>query len=120
MTGDREGSPESEQERLRDRRAAEAAADPDRLLPGEDEATGDADDCRVWVDVYSELLDYKRALLDVTEEKLAGMTDKPARREVVETDNVVIGEEVKRFERRLVYWTARLREADPRPDRGGA
>ncbi|SRR6266700_1675920 len=101
-------------QRLRDRRAADEAADPDRLLPGEDPTSTEPDDARLWIDVYAELLDYKRALLQVTELKLADMRDQPARREVVETDSVVIGAECQRFERRLDFWTRRLREARAR------
>jgi hypothetical protein len=90
------------------RRAADEASDPNRLLPGEAPDSADPDDARVWVDVYSELLDYKRELLLVTREKLADMRDEPARREVVETDAVVIDAERVRFERRLEFWTSRL------------
>jgi len=45
---------------------------------------------------------------------LARMRHEPAHREVVETDNVVIEAECRRFERRLEFWTARLRDAEAR------
>ena len=43
-------------ERLKDERAGEAAADPDRLLPGEDPSTPYPDEAQKWVEVYDELL----------------------------------------------------------------
>jgi len=89
------------------RRAAEQASDPDRLLPGEPSDSEFADDATLWAEVYSELLDYKKRLLIVTREKLAEMRDEPARREVVETDAVVIEAERARFERRLAFWRNR-------------
>ncbi len=111
---DEDQSSVDEQQRLRARRAADEAADPERLLPGEDPSSMQPDDARLWIDVYSELLDYKRALLEVTEQKLARMRDEPSRREVVETDEVVIGAECRRFEQRLGFWKRRLDEAESR------
>lgn len=90
------------------RRAAEQASDPDRLLPGEPADSEHADDAELWVEVYSELLDYKERLLAVTREKLAELHDERARREVVETDAVVIEGERTRFERRREFWRTRL------------
>ena len=46
-------------ERVRDERAGEEAADPDRLLPGEDPASPYLDDAEKWVEVYEELLHFK-------------------------------------------------------------
>src|SRR2546429_5989012 len=114
MTQDGQEERPMGEDRLREQRAAEEASDPDRLLPGEDPTATDPDSARVWVQAYTELLDYKRTLLRVTEEKLARMRHEPAHREVVETDNVVIEAECRRFERRLEFWTARLRDAEAR------
>lgn len=97
-------------ERLRDERAGEAAADPDRLLPGEDPASPYPDDAEKWIEVYEELLRFKRRLLSVAEETLQDLHDKPARREVVETDRVVLHAEVTRFQKRLSFWQRRLSE----------
>jgi hypothetical protein len=97
-------------ERLKDERAGEEAADPDRLLPGEDPASPYPDDAQKWVEVYDELLRFKRRLLSVAEETLEGMHDKPARREVVETDRIVLYAEVHRFQKRLSFWQRRLYE----------
>ena len=96
--------------RLRDERAGEAAADPDRLLPGEDPASPYPDDAQKWVEVYEELLRFKKRLLGVAEETLSELHDKPARREVVDTERIVLQAEVDRFQRRLSFWQRRLAE----------
>ena len=96
--------------RLRDERAGEAAADPDRLLPGEDPASPYPDEAPKWGEVYEELLRFKKRLLGVAEETLSELHDKPARREVVDTDRIVLQAEVDRFQRRLSFWQRRLAE----------
>jgi hypothetical protein len=101
-------------ERLRDERAGEEAADPDRLLPGEDPTSPYPDDADKWIEVYQELLVFKRRLLDVAEEALEGLEDKPARKEVIDTDRIVLETEVKRFARRLEFWKKRRQELDSR------
>jgi hypothetical protein len=99
-------------ERLRDERAGEEAADPDRLLPGEDPTSPYPDDADKWIEVYEELLGFKRRLLGVAEETLESMKDKPARREVVDTDRIVLEAEVRRFQRRLAFWKKRRLELE--------
>ncbi|HXM57800.1 MAG TPA: hypothetical protein VOB72_20555 [Candidatus Dormibacteraeota bacterium] len=89
------------------RNAAEDAADPDRLLPGEPASSDEPDDVELWIEVYTELLEYKDQLLAVTRDRLPTMRDEPARREVVETDAVVIEAERARFDRRLRFWEQR-------------
>jgi hypothetical protein len=101
-------------ERLRDERAGEEAADPDRLLPGEDPTSPYPDDADKWIEVYQELLVFKRRLLGVAEEALEGLEDKPARKEVIDTDRIVLETEVKRFARRLEFWKKRRQELDRR------
>ena len=101
-------------ERLRDERAGEEAADPDRLLPGEDPGTPYLDDAEKWVEVYQELLQFKQRLLGVAEDALKDLGDKPARKEVVDTDRIVLEAEVKRFQRRLAFWTERRSELGER------
>jgi hypothetical protein len=101
-----------ESERIRDERAGQEAADPDRLLPGEDPATSYADDAQKWIEVYDELLRFKSRLLEVAEETLKDVHGKPARHEVVETDKVVLETEVNRFRNRLAFWRKRLSELD--------
>jgi hypothetical protein len=91
-------------------RAADDAADLDRLLPGEDSRSKNLDDVRHWVQVYTELVSFKHDLLRSTYEHLAEMQKQDARGEVRGTDELVLEAEAKRFERRLEFWEGRSRE----------
>jgi hypothetical protein len=92
--------------------AAGAAAEGGRLLPGEDPARADAEDAARWVDVYSELLAFKQEMLTLTHTRMAEMHQDPARREVAQTDAIVLRAEAERLAGRLGYWRRRLEEAD--------
>lgn len=89
------------------RKAALDAVEPERLLDGEDEGTAYLDDAMHWAKVYVELLDFKRSLLSVAEERMAVMHD-DAGSEVEETDLMVLKAEAARFERRLDFWQERI------------
>jgi hypothetical protein len=89
------------------RKAALDAVEPERLLEGEDENTAYLDDALHWAKVYVELLDFKRGLLSVAEERMAVMHD-DAGLEVEETDLKVLSAEAARFERRLEFWQERI------------
>jgi len=90
--------------------AADAAASPDRLLPGEDEVRSTAEDAALWVEVYSELLAFKQKLLAETTAQADGMRREEARREVERTDAVVLRAEAERLAHRLGFWRRRLEE----------
>jgi hypothetical protein len=94
-------------------RAAEEAADLDRLLLGEDPKTKQLDDAEHWRRVYQELLDFKRDLLKSTYHGMAEMDLDDARTEVRRTDQLVLEAESKRFERRLSFWEKRRQELNP-------
>lgn len=89
-----------------DEKAALEQVEPDRLLAGEDEATRHLDDAVHWVKVYSELLEFKRAVLTTTEEHVARMHP-DAGIEVQKTDLKALHAEALRFERRLIFWKTR-------------
>jgi hypothetical protein len=91
----------------KERRAAEAEVDPDRLLEGEDPDTADLDDARHWETVYSELKSFKRRMIETAESAIKDGIQKPASREIVTTDLVALRAELRRFERRLAFWTSR-------------
>jgi hypothetical protein len=97
-------------------RAAEEAVDEDRLLRDEPADSEHEDDARLWIQVYLELIEYKRRLLSATRETLADMAEGPARREVAETDLVILRSEVSRFTRRLEFWKRRLSELVGEPE----
>jgi hypothetical protein len=90
--------------------AAEAAADADRLLPGEEEAHSTAEDAALWVDVYSELLAFKQKMVADTDAQLTTMNHEEARREVERTDAIVLRAEAERLARRLGFWRRRFQD----------
>jgi hypothetical protein len=90
-------------------KAASKAADEDRVLEGEDSDTPYLEDATHWVTVYSELLAVKRELVGVSEDRLPDISTE-ARRELANTDLVVLDAEMKRFSRRLAYWRERCVE----------
>jgi hypothetical protein len=86
--------------------AALDAVEPERLLPGEEADSVHFDDAVHWTNVYSELLDFKRSLLRVAEDRITSM-DGAARTEIEETDLKILLAEAQRLERRQEFWRAR-------------
>lgn len=85
----------------------------DALLPGEDPAAGYGDDVEHWISVYSELLDFKRFMLDGATARAAEMVNAKARTEVENTDLRVARAEAERFTRRLSFWRGRKEALRP-------
>lgn len=86
--------------------AALDAVEPERLLPGEEEDSVHLDDAVHWTKVYSELLDFKRSLLLVAEDRITSMNF-AARTEIEETDLKILQAEAQRLERRQEFWRGR-------------
>lgn len=86
--------------------AALDEVEPNRLLAGEDESTQHLDDALHWIKVYTELLEFKRKILNTTEESVETM-DPDASQEVTDTDLKALNAEALRFDRRLAYWRRR-------------
>ncbi|MHB8507903.1 MAG: hypothetical protein ACYDGR_04540 [Candidatus Dormibacteria bacterium] len=86
------------------------AADPDRLLPGENPGTHSLEDARHWVSVYGELLGFKKQIIAGTQQSMDGFDEEAARVEVAHTDEKVLEAERQRFERRFRFWTKREEE----------
>lgn len=84
------------------------AADPNRLLPGENPKSTDPEDALHWVAVYEELYRFKAELIGQTRARLARMPA-DAQREVKDTDLAVLLAESERLGSRLDYWKARCR-----------
>lgn len=80
----------------------------DAYLPGEDPTTAHLDDVEHWVAVYSELLSFKRFMLDGASARAAEMVTAQAREEVETTDLRVARAEAERFSRRIGFWRGRL------------
>jgi hypothetical protein len=87
--------------------AAEAAADPDRVLPQENLATTKPAEARRWVRIYGELLGFKQRVLQAAHTKLGDVTEEAARREAVNTDIVLLEAQHSRLRRRLDFWKRR-------------
>lgn len=83
-------------------------ADSDALLPGEDPSGTYRGDVEHWITVYSELLDFKRFMLDGAAARAGQMTTEVAKHEVETTDLRVARAEAERFTRRLSFWRGRL------------
>jgi hypothetical protein len=87
--------------------AAEAAADPDRVLPHEDLATTKPAEARRWVRIYAQLLGFKQRVLQAAHAKLGEVTEAAARQEAVDTDLVLLEAQHSRLRRRLEFWKRR-------------
>ncbi len=98
-------------------KAADDAVDGDRLMPGEDPETPYLDDALHWHAVYTEMLQGKAAMLAALTDRLARMREDEARGELGDTDVVLLEKELKRFQRRIDFWTNRRIELQgpPRP-----
>jgi hypothetical protein len=90
--------------------AAGDQVDRDRLLPGEDLGSDNAEDAEHWVDTYSELLDFKNWLLETSRSRLATFAQAEAKQEIESTDLTVLNTEAERFAGRLGFWRRRLDE----------
>lgn len=89
--------------------AAGAIASPDRLLPGEVSDTRHLEDVEHWIAVYSELLAFKKRLLDTTGDEAEELSA-DARAEVERTDSTATKREAERLAGRLGFWRRRREE----------
>jgi hypothetical protein len=87
--------------------AAQEGVDPDRRLPGEPEDSSDLEEAVKWAEVYEDLLAFKRHMLDTLRADLRYRRPE-ARREIEETDLVIMEAEAERLERRRDLWRGRL------------
>ena len=93
-------------------RAADAvrkAVDPDRLLEGENPDTDLAEDARHWMEVYSELVQFKEKVVATAHSSLDGVKPEVVK-EAQGTDLALLAEERSRLRRRLSYWENRFTE----------
>lgn len=96
-------------------KAAEAEVDAQRLLPDENPESRDPDDAVHWLDVYTQLLQGKAAILTSLTERLAKIPEEAAREELAKTDVVTLDREVKRIQGRIDFWTTRRSELEADP-----
>ena len=77
-------------------------------LEGEDIETTYWEDARHWMSTYSDLIDFKRKLLDRVRRDLA--TLEPAARTAVESDVEIIESQMEGYQKRLELWSRRVRD----------
>jgi hypothetical protein len=94
--------------------AARESVDPDRLLPGEPSESDQVDEAELWINVYKDLLDTKRVMVNSAERRLAVASPK-ARDEFQRTDATTLAAERRRIERRLAFWRRHLRVLTVKP-----
>ena len=89
---------------------ARELVDPDHRLPGErdSEASPLLEDAQHWLQVYAELLSFKRTLLRTAEVHKDRAPDQVANE--VTNDEVLLRSELDRLERRHRFWEQRARE----------
>jgi DNA-binding response OmpR family regulator len=86
-------------------------AQADRLLEGEDPATGFTQDARHWIAVYRQMIAFKDALLGRIRANVKTLP--PAgRRDVMDNDVAVIEQQLMRYRRRMEFWFARQWELE--------
>ncbi|MEA2646095.1 MAG: hypothetical protein QOE92_1178 [Chloroflexota bacterium] len=89
--------------------AGERAADPERLMSGEDPDTPYLEDATHWLGVYGELIDFKHELIGVTKERIVHLTAS-AREELTGTDLVLLNAELERLKKRRDFWQGKTQE----------
>ena len=99
-----------DEEAAKEKAAANAESDPQRLLPGEDLRTGELDDAVHWRDVYQELVHFKERMVADTRRAVQEAFKKEASRELASTDLVTLEAEFRRFTHRLSFWSRRVAE----------
>jgi hypothetical protein len=90
--------------------------DPEHRLPGErdSEASPLLEDAQHWLNVYGELLAFKRTLLRTAEIHKEGAAEAVVAE--VSGDQVLLQSELDRLERRHRFWQARALELQRSPD----
>lgn len=86
------------------------AADPDRLVEGEDPEAVDRATAERWIGVYREMLETKSDLLAQLRDQMAGMSP-DAQKELAATDEYLLQSQTERFRRRIAHWTEVLAKA---------
>ena len=80
--------------------------DPAYRLAGEDPLTVSPKEAADWIEVYTELLAFKHSLLDGCTDRLHEMGEF-ARREIAESDIVMLEMQISRCNQQLDFWRLR-------------
>jgi hypothetical protein len=79
----------------------------DRLLAGEDRATGQPDDARHWISVYTELVRFREQTLSDWHEEMAGSQDPRSRAELSRTLVAWSSRQLEALRQHLDFWRRR-------------
>ncbi len=88
---------------------ARQQVDPERLLDGEDESTVFPEDARHWVEVYTELVGFKQALIERLSDSSADL-DTDHGQDEARGDRAILEMELARLQGRAGFWKKRLVE----------
>jgi hypothetical protein len=80
----------------------------DALFPCEGPTVESIQDMELWIRIYSDLLDYKRFLLDEATDRAGELQSDIARTEIETANLRVFRAQVERFSRRASFWQGRL------------
>ena len=94
------------------RQAADRAIDQDSLLDGEDPESHRLDEAEHWIAAYSELVNYKDALLATSDGQLRAMITSEALQESGGVDVVILSRQVEKYRRRTRLLGAAPRRAE--------
>jgi hypothetical protein len=97
--------------------AVQRAADPSRLLPGEDPRSRDLDDAHHWLRVYDELYRFKADLITQTRMRLRQLPD-AAQQELKDVDLTIMLRESERLASRIDFWKRRIESLSPAVSEG--
>jgi hypothetical protein len=84
------------------------ADEPSPPLEGEDLATTHWEDAHHWISIYSDLLEFKRGILDQITRDLAKLT--PDEQKAAESDLKIIEGQMMGYQQRLDLWSRRVRD----------
>ena len=82
--------------------------EPSPPLEGEHLETTHWEDAHHWISIYSDLLEFKRGILDQIRRDLAKLT--PDARKAAETDVKIVEGQMMGYQRRLDLWSQRVRD----------
>ena len=77
-----------------------------RLLDGEDPGTIRPQDARHWIEVYAEMIAFKRTMLDQVTAALDGVSDEA--RMDLKGDVGLLEAQLRRYERRSEFWAKQI------------
>jgi len=88
--------------------ASPVSDEPSPALEGEHLETTHWEDAHHWISIYSDLLEFKRGILDQIRRDLAKLT--PAAQKAADSDLKIVEDQMIGYQKRLDLWSQRVRE----------